>query len=63
MTHQAHNYQTLLDVLHNHVVDMVVLDLNLPGTSGYAAGADIYFAKPVDPDELLAVVHRLAATS
>lgn len=91
VTHEANNYQTLLDVLQNHVVDVVVLDLNLPGMSGYEiagqlkrlssstgivmltaraakqdklrgydAGADIYFAKPVDPDELLAAVRRLA---
>jgi len=92
VAHEANSYQTLLDVLQNHAVDVVVLDLNLPGMSGYEiaeqlkqvcpstgivmltaraakhdklrgydAGADIYFAKPVDPDELLAAVRSLAA--
>ena len=92
VAHEANSYQTLLDVLQNHAVDVVVLDLNLPGMNGYEiaqqlkrlspstgivmltaraakqdklrgydAGADIYFAKPVDPDELLAAVRSLAA--
>ena len=89
--HEANNYQTLLDVLQEGAIDVVVLDLNLPGMSGYdiaqrlkslspaigivmltaraakqdklrgyEVGADIYFAKPVDPDELLAAVRSLA---
>lgn len=92
VTHEANSYQTLLDVLQNHTVDVVLLDLNLPGMNGYEiaknlkrlspstgivmltaraakhdklrgyeVGADIYFAKPVDPDELLAAVRSLAA--
>ena len=90
--HEANGYQTLLDVLQDTSIDVVVLDLNLPGMNGYDiakrlkvlsplmgivmltaragkqdklrgydVGADIYFAKPVDPDELLAAVKSLAA--
>lgn len=92
VVHEANSYHTLLDVLQNEPVDVVVLDLNLPGKNGYEiaerlkalsptigivmltaraakqdrlrgydAGADIYFPKPVDPDELLAAVRSLAA--
>lgn len=92
VVHEANSYQTLLDVLQNEPVDVVLLDLNLPGKNGYEiaqclkslspatgivmltaraakqdrlrgydAGADIYFPKPVDPDELLAAVRSLAA--
>ena len=90
--HEANSYHTLLDILQESAIDVVVLDLNLPGVNGYEiaerlktlspsigivmltaraakhdklrgydAGADIYFAKPVDPDELLAAVRGLAA--
>jgi len=90
--HEANGYHTLLDVLQDTSIDVVVLDLNLPGMNGYDiakrlkvlspllgivmltaragkqdklrgydVGADIYFAKPVDPDELLAAVKSLAA--
>ena len=92
IVHEANDYHTLLDVLQQGAVDVVVLDLNLPGINGYEiavrlkalspdigivmltaragkydklrgydVGADIYFAKPVDPDELLAAVRSLAA--
>ena len=90
--HEANSFHTLLDVLQDTAIDVVVLDLNLPGMTGheiaerlkawslsidivmltaragkhdklrgYEVGADIYFAKPVDPDELLAAVRSLAA--
>lgn len=92
VAHEANSYHSLLDVLQEDAIDVVVLDLNLPGVNGYEiaerlkavspsmgiimltaraakqdklrgydAGADIYFAKPVDPDELLAAVRSLAS--
>jgi adenylate cyclase len=39
--------------------DLVVLDVMLPGISGFQAGADDFLSKPVRREELLARVHTL----
>lgn len=44
--HEAINAQGLLDVLHLHPIRLVVLDLNLPGISGYEIAEQLRESHP-----------------
>ncbi|AGY91445.1 hypothetical protein SPICUR_02150 [Spiribacter curvatus] len=44
--HEALNYEGLLDVLRLHAVRLVILDLNLPGVSGYEIARKLRETQP-----------------
>jgi two-component system response regulator VicR len=52
-----------LEAIVKTIPDLVVLDLNLPGMSGFEVGADDYVTKPFSPRELLSRIKVLLKRS
>jgi len=46
VVHEANSYSSLLDVLQEHTVDAVILDLNLPGKNGFVIAQKLRESSP-----------------